>query len=811
MNNIGTRHPSPLRAGLTPWIALIAALIAAFVIFHFNNVTPQAMPATASALEFSAERAMAGVRAIAPVPHPVGSPANDKVRDHLVSRLKALGLSTQVQRGSSFQASGANIYGGTIENVIGVLPGLDASAPALALMAHRDSVAGSPGAADDAAGIASALEIVRAIQAKGTPLRDVIVLLTDGEEAGLLGARVFFEESPLSKHIGYVINMETRGGGGRAAMFETGPDNGADIDLYRRTAWQAESNALTVFVYKHMPNDTDFTVAQQHGKPGLNYAFIGRQFDYHSPSSTPDALDIGSLQHMGAQVLPTALALAFGPLPERAPDVVYGNLLAGIVPAYPTGFGWIVLLAAAAMVAVGAARAWRKNALLGADIARGAGTAFYVIALGGALLELTRRATGVESGWMAYRPILARFATFELMMLAAALGAVLVAAALASRTRSRWLAAGLPLVAGLAASLFNGFDLVGLVLGTVGAVVGALTFGTPARIAGTWTCLLLVALITTLALQITAPLVAYVIAWPLLAAALASALSAAGSDRRWRVLLTIGVIASLALAWLGGLFHALLQGLDVPLLAVVPTWLACLVMWPLAQGKQLLRCAFVVIAAGLLIAGYLHLTNPWTARHPKAVEPVYVVDPAVHLAWRASLLATDDWTRGVLTAEGGALAKLSLPFADAPIDAAAAQAVDAQPAQASLSTEANGRVTLRFAVPPGAASIILSLQSAGTIDQLTINGKPVRLEAREGRSPYLLSAGQRGRITWQGLGGATLSFHAAAPETLRIQTAAVYDQWLSPKPLPPIPADAQPWDRAGSTFVLGKATGPQHE
>ena len=48
--------------------------------------------------------------------------------------------------------------------------------------------AGSPGASDDAAGVAAALEIVRAIQAGGQPLRDIIVLITDGEEAGLRGA-----------------------------------------------------------------------------------------------------------------------------------------------------------------------------------------------------------------------------------------------------------------------------------------------------------------------------------------------------------------------------------------------------------------------------------------------------------------------------------------------------------------------------------------------------------------------------------------------------------------------------------------------
>ena len=321
-----------------------------------------------------------------------------------------LGLSPQVQHGVAFEGRGRFISGGAIDNVIGILPGRDRNAPALAFMAHHDSVHGSPGAADDTAGVASALEMIRAIKTKGVPDRDVMLVITDGEEAGLLGARAFFEDSPLAAHVGYIINMETRGGGGRVQMFETADQDGGDIALYRRTAVMPQSNALTVFVYQHLPNDTDFTIAKQHGKVGLNYAFIGRQFDYHSPSSTPAALDIGSLQHMGQQVLPTATALAFGPLPARAPDAVYGNTLGSWTPQYPAWGGWIVLLAAAALIGAGRAAA-RASAvsLTRLDIAQGMGASLYILTASTAALELVRRATGVGAGWMGFRPILARF------------------------------------------------------------------------------------------------------------------------------------------------------------------------------------------------------------------------------------------------------------------------------------------------------------------------------------------------------------------------------------------------------------------
>ena len=129
------------------------------------------------------------------------------------------------------EAEGAGFLGAHVDNVIGVLPGRDPRLPALALMAHHDSVPGSPGAADDITGVADALEITRAIKARGRPERDVMLVFTDGEEADLIGATAFFADDQAAKHVGFVINLEARGGGGRATMFETGPGNGAAIDL----------------------------------------------------------------------------------------------------------------------------------------------------------------------------------------------------------------------------------------------------------------------------------------------------------------------------------------------------------------------------------------------------------------------------------------------------------------------------------------------------------------------------------------------------------------------------------------------------
>ena len=152
-------------------LALAASLILAAILAWLHELPPRVAPLDAAPERFSAARAMEDIRVIAAEPHPTGSAANARVRDHLVRRMTALGLSPEVQRTAALatveRPGGASVTGGIVENVIGVLPGRDPQAPAVALMAHYDSVPGSPGAADDAAGVAAALEIARALKARG--------------------------------------------------------------------------------------------------------------------------------------------------------------------------------------------------------------------------------------------------------------------------------------------------------------------------------------------------------------------------------------------------------------------------------------------------------------------------------------------------------------------------------------------------------------------------------------------------------------------------------------------------------------------
>jgi len=160
---------------------------------------PGVVPASAPPDEFSAERAMAHVVALAQEPHPMGSPANARVRAYIVDQLTTIGLSAQVQEATVPDYYGVNENEDTVKiyNVIARLPGTSAT-KAVALVGHYDSVPAAPGASDDGSAVAAMLETIRALRA-GEPLQnDVILVFTDGEEPGQFrfGARAFVDQHP---------------------------------------------------------------------------------------------------------------------------------------------------------------------------------------------------------------------------------------------------------------------------------------------------------------------------------------------------------------------------------------------------------------------------------------------------------------------------------------------------------------------------------------------------------------------------------------------------------------------------------------
>ncbi len=301
---------------------------------------PAVVSASAPPEEFSAGRAKAQLGVIASEPHPSGSSAAFAVRDFLLSELRGLGLEPQVLKDDELK----------VENVVAVRPGAKPRGKAVMLAAHYDSVAGGPGAGDDAAGVAAILETLRALKHGPPPENDVIALFTDGEERGMEGARAFVKLKTWVDRVGLVLNFEGRGNRGPSYMFETSDRNGWLIREFAGAAPHPMANSLAYSVYQRMPNGTDLTEFKRVGLKGLNFAFVDGVEHYHQASDTPDNLDLRSLQHQGSYAL--ALARHFGSMDlapaDSEPDAIYFQPLVGSLVVYAGS--WVRPLAVAAVL-----------------------------------------------------------------------------------------------------------------------------------------------------------------------------------------------------------------------------------------------------------------------------------------------------------------------------------------------------------------------------------------------------------------------------------------------------------------------------
>ena len=264
------------------------------------------------------------------VPHPVGSAANVAVRGRLLEQLRGLGLTPR-----ELPAFSCSDYGNcaAVSNVLVEIPGTEPG-PALLLASHFDSVPGGPGIADDGHGVGVVLEALRALQTDGLPRTPLMAVFTDGEEGGLLGARAFVED-PAFARVGAVINIEARGTGGAARMFETSDGNAALVSAYAAGAPRPSAQSLSYEVYRRLPNDTDLTIFKRAGAQGLGFAFIGDVRRYHTPLDDLAHLDLGSVQQQGDAVLGTARALLAAGVQPPAGNASYIDLMSLFVLRWP--------------------------------------------------------------------------------------------------------------------------------------------------------------------------------------------------------------------------------------------------------------------------------------------------------------------------------------------------------------------------------------------------------------------------------------------------------------------------------------------
>lgn len=398
-------------------------------------------------------------------PRTVGSYAHARARAVAIRELTASGFHAEAWSGTACNGHGIC---GFVTNVVARREGASPGAEAVLLVAHLDSVAAGPGAGDDGIGSSTILEVARALGASAPLARPVVVLLSDGEEVGLLGALAFATDHPFARDVAAVVNVDARGTRGPSMLFEVeGGAAGTSAIVRAAGAFRRPiTSSLFAEVYRRMPNDTDFSVFRGRAR-GVNFANIAGVARYHTARDVVDEVDVGTLQHGGEQAL--AMTRAFGSdasPPPRGGDAAWFDVLGLFVVTWPSSWTTPLALSALALVLVARRRAQALALAKAALLSFGAIAAGLGAATGaGALLRVLG---ALPAPWVAHPgPLLV---TVELAAVATVLLVVRGAGARAS-----------------AADLLDGACLVPAVLGVVVAFVApgaSHLFVVPALVAG---------------------------------------------------------------------------------------------------------------------------------------------------------------------------------------------------------------------------------------------------------------------------------------------------------------------------------------
>ncbi|GAA4685921.1 M20/M25/M40 family metallo-hydrolase [Pseudonocardia yuanmonensis] len=586
--------PRPL-APLLAWLLVLAAGVVAVV-----TILPPAPEQDPRAAGPSAARAFADVERIAVTPHVTGSPANDAVREYVLTSLRDMGFAPRVQDtiGVNAGSPGAGTAAAArVGNVITTVPGT-APTGRVFVVAHHDSVQSGPGANDDGAGTATLLEAARWLRTH-PPRNDVVLVSTDAEEACLCGAEAFVAEAPEAADGGVVLNVEARGTSGPVTMFETTPGNGAVVREFAAAAPHPVATSFAVEVYRILPNDTDFSPFRDAGRfTGLNSAYIDGSAAYHGPLDVPARMDLGSLQmHLDNT---TALVSRLGAADlagVRAPsaDATYFPV-AGLLVRYPDGL--VLPLAVLAVLVVGAAAvtALRRGATTGRRLLAGTAAALVPLVAAAALAQLAWLGlTALRPGYAGLRD------PWEPQWDRAALACLVAAVALA------W------------------FALLRRRVGTTALAIGGLV----------WLAVLGVVL------AVAAPGGSYLTALPALAGGVAGIVGGRLATA------AAGAVAALVLVPTAVLFLPAL-GLSV---AAVPAFvmallgLALVPLLDLLPPRRLVPAVALSAALVLGVAGFAR--NAFDAARPAPSQLMYLLDADAHTArWLSAEPPPGPWTAG---------------------------------------------------------------------------------------------------------------------------------------------------------------------
>jgi len=221
----------------------------------------------------------------------VGTRGHEQARRFLEGRMGELGL---VPYGAEFSMpyrAGTTAFA----NVISVAPGRREDAPPVVLAAHYDTCGPHPGADDNAAAVAIALEVGRRLLERPAA-RDVIVALFDAEEPphfmeGTMGSVHWYRHQRRGPvHGALVLDLvghDLAVPGLEDLLFVMGMET--DPELQGIVDSTTPGLRIQPLLNRYVGPLSDHYVFEQHQRPYL-FLSCGRWEHYHRPTDTPDNL-----------------------------------------------------------------------------------------------------------------------------------------------------------------------------------------------------------------------------------------------------------------------------------------------------------------------------------------------------------------------------------------------------------------------------------------------------------------------------------------------------------------------------------------
>lgn len=292
----------------TPPVASVASTPTVEATIATPTPTPTPTPSptpTPTWGPFSAAAAMADIEALSVGigARPAGSAQDAEARRYVIGQFVAAGWTATEEQVELPQ-------GGTSANVVATLDARDLEGPHVVIGAHLDTIAGAPGANDNASGTGVVLELARVI-AEGPPLGVPVVLVAFGAEEYQpaeprlhhLGSDAYAER--YAEHVIAALSVDMIGNGDSTCIcwLDLGP-----FALAARVEAVAESAGISAV---HVESRGDISDHGPFARRGIPAAFLwtGDDGRLHTPADTFEHVRAQDVQRAGDLVRHFVLSL----------------------------------------------------------------------------------------------------------------------------------------------------------------------------------------------------------------------------------------------------------------------------------------------------------------------------------------------------------------------------------------------------------------------------------------------------------------------------------------------------------------------